>query len=181
MPSQGPNSCGTGANVTGVGTIAWSNPTNIYTNNSVSATVGGVVATSNYLRASNFGFSIPSGATIDGIVVEIRDTISDPNVTDNILRLVKGGVISGDNKSAGLIWPGGAYSYRSFGGSSDLWGVTLNSTDVNSTDFGFVLSVTITFGGKGNGIGAVDHIRMTVHYTTGSGPTAASSLLLAGD
>lgn len=69
MASQGPNGCGTGA-ASGAGT-AWSNPTRITVNDGSfadsSLAAGG---NSNQLQATNFGFSIPAGSTINGVLVE---------------------------------------------------------------------------------------------------------------
>ena len=70
MASEGPNDPGTITNVA-YGTQAWANPSNAGSSNDSYATrtLSGV---SDYLRATNFGFAIPSGATIDGILVEVE-------------------------------------------------------------------------------------------------------------
>jgi len=188
MPSSGPNSCGTGTNVTGVGTIGWSNPTNIYTSNDARATINlPTSATSNYLQATNFGFSIPNGSTIDGIEVLIerrKSGTSSANPIDNIIKLVKGNVIGGTNKSAGVNWVNTIDQTFTFGSSSDLWGNTLTVSDVNASDFGVALSVSWVGDKFSPGRPEVDHIQITVHYTTGGGgggPTNTSALLMVGD
>lgn len=56
------------------------------------------------------------------------------------IRLVKGGVISGSDLSDGAAWPTPAEGYLSYGGSSNLWGLSLSPADVNSSNFGVVLS-----------------------------------------
>ena len=87
MASQGPRSAGAGANQTGVGTVAWSFTGNIVADDGSSASSGTLTsgAQTNYLVASTFGFSIPAGSTIDGIVVEIKrsDLSSSDNIRDN--------------------------------------------------------------------------------------------------
>jgi hypothetical protein len=69
--SQGPNSPGTMADDASVGTSAWSNPDNAkVSDNAYAKDTSNIL--SHYLKASNFSFSIPSGATVVGIKVEIE-------------------------------------------------------------------------------------------------------------
>ena len=69
--STGATNGSAGANVTGIGTSAWGAPGNALANDNSYATVTVNNATSNYLQTSNYGFNIPSGATINGIQVTI--------------------------------------------------------------------------------------------------------------
>ncbi len=71
--STGPNHPGTAANDNSVGTQAWSNLTNSFSQNNLyaDATVTKANPTTQYLKLTNFSFSIPTGAVIDGIRVEI--------------------------------------------------------------------------------------------------------------
>ena len=70
--TTGATSPGIGSNVAGIGTVDWLNPTRITANDNNYATVAVNGSTSRYLRATNFGFAIPSTATIIGITAEIR-------------------------------------------------------------------------------------------------------------
>jgi hypothetical protein len=56
-----------------VGTVAWILPDRAKAHDTLrtSADIDGL-KTSHYLKATNFGFSIPAGAIINGIVVEIE-------------------------------------------------------------------------------------------------------------
>ena len=185
MASQGPNSPITGANDTAVGTAAWTAPATIVSSNNAGAAVsigGSGTVTTNYIKATNFGFSIPSGVTIDGIIVEIerkQSTAAEGLCKDATVKLVKGGTVSGNNNAdTSTNWPT-ADAYKTYGSSSDLWGLSWTDSDINAANFGVVLSATITIDPKdGAGI-YVDHIRITVHYSTAS--PSASALLLAGD
>jgi hypothetical protein len=56
----------------------------------------------------------------------------------NSVKIIKGGDISGDEKATGSLT--GTLSYYSFGGVSDLWGETWAADDINSADFGVVVS-----------------------------------------
>jgi hypothetical protein len=114
-----------------------------------------------YLKATNFGFTIPGGSTIEGIVVEIEHKESGSTVAkDNRVRIVKGGTIGSTDKASASEWPT-SDAYASYGRFDDLWGETWSSTDINATDFGVALSAI----GLGAGTASVDHIRITVYYS----------------
>ncbi len=174
-PSSGPNNGGTFANDSTVGTVDWSSPSNAQTQNDVYATASltSSARTSHYLKATNFGFSIASNATIQGIVVEVdryESGGSTLRVTDNSIKLVKGGVISGNDKSAGLSWPNSdTNTYVSYGGPSDLWGLNWTPADINSSNFGVVISA-IKDSTDHDRTAYVDHIRITVYYAATQPP-----------
>lgn len=168
--ASGPNSPAVTANVT-TGALSeqgWTNPNNVKVSDGAFATTsfGGGVDCSEYLQVTDFGFSIPLGATINGILVEVQQK-GDATVgahsacTDVAVRIVKGGVIGSTDKSIAGAWST-TLSYVSHGGSSDLWGQSWIPSDINGSGFGFALSVT-QFAQPGTG-GSVDHIRITVYY-----------------
>lgn len=170
MTTTGPNIAGTGANDTAVGSIAWATPSNITTDDgneaAASVTAG---ATTHYLKGTNFGFSIPSGDTIDGILVEIdRRAQTASRITDVTVSIVKGGTVTGDNKAIGTTWPT-ALTYQSYGGAADLWGTTWTDSDINASNFGVVISCTNSSGTVG---ARVDAIRITITHTTPGGATS---------
>lgn len=184
MASQGPNSPGTTTSDSSAGGTAWTNPTNVTSSNNVRATIAvlGVAASSEYLKVTNFGFSIPSGATIDGIVVdaEVSDSLFLVNTTT--IKLVKGGTISGTNRASDSSggWSS-TESYKTYGSSSQLWGLSWTDSDINDSTFGAAI-ICSNPSGKSTASPAIDHIRITVHYTTGGGgPTSTSALMLALD
>ncbi len=166
-------STGTGANDASAGSSAWSNPGNITSDDNNYAEIGigqHGNTTSQYLKATNFGFSIPSDAIIQGIKVEWRRffVYSGPSsgASDIEIKLVKAdGTIAGTNKSAGAGWAG-AEQVDAFGGISDSWGETLTAADINDVDFGTVLRAQImgTTGSPATGYARVDHCQMTVYY-----------------
>jgi len=181
MASQGPLNPATAADNAGTGTIVWTNPGNIFSSNNVYATsvyTSPTPTNSHFLIATNFGFSIPAGATIDGVVVEV-ETGTTGAAFENIIKLVKGGVVSGSNLVVGFgAWPG-PDTIASFGSSSNLWGNTLTYSDINASDFGVAYSVTGQKSGKSNVTIRVDHIRITVYYTGGGGGGGSNSAFLA--
>ncbi|MCX8015963.1 MAG: prepilin-type N-terminal cleavage/methylation domain-containing protein [Patescibacteria group bacterium] len=151
------------------GSAVWSNPTNVYTSNDVYASVtipAGVDPDyywSDYLKATGFGFSLPSTANILGIKVEIEAKASVAStLTINEVLLVKSGSIVGSSKSGGLLTASDAY--YSFGDTTDLWGTTWSYSDINNSNFGVVVSV---FNPTTSARTAyIDHIRITVYYTS---------------
>lgn len=170
MASEGPNSPATAVDDAGVGTIAWTNPGNVLASDDVRATVAlALNEISHYVKVTDFGFAIPAGATIDGVIAEIeRQANAATGIRDEEVKLVKGGTISGDNKAdQATAWPQNTDAYRSYGGAADLWGLTWSDTDINATTFGVALAC------KNYDVpsrtGRVDHVRMTVHYTAAGG------------
>ena len=163
MTTTGPNSPSTVVNDTAVGTIAWSNPGNAAASddNEAQAAIGGSDIT-NYLKATNFGFSIPTGDNIDGVKVEIERRGNGANRTkDNIVSLIIGGTVSGNNKASATFWPT-TDAYASYGNLIDTWGLSLTPADVNGSNFGVVLSATAV----NNNFSQVDHIRITIYHST---------------
>lgn len=165
---SGPKSAGTGADDATVGTVAWTNPGNITVSDDTRAVATlGAGAKSHYLKATKFGFAIPAGATIDGIVVEVER--SNPNeakpVVDNAVRIVKGGAIQATDRSSLSIWPT-SDAYYAFGAQTDLWGATWANTDINAEGFGVAISAWATGGATE---ARIDHIRITIYYTDAGG------------
>ena len=171
--ASGPRDAGTGENITGVGTVAWTNPGNLTTAGTpfaggMSVGSGGTVTT-NYLRATNYGFSIPSNATITGITLVINRSSSGtatPYLRDNEVKLVKGGVIQTSNKALTTTdWSNNnVMGTATYGGSSDLWGTTWTPAQINATNFGAVLSARNASTGN-NRTANVDYMRVTVTYS----------------
>lgn len=174
--SQGPNSPETTVEDTGVGTVAWSNYNNSQSQNDTyaSATLDVSFEESYYIKATKFGFSIPAGATIDTIQVEIDRYGGAPgfDIYDNYIRIVKDGVIGSADKANGVAWAtSDSDTYTSYGG--DLWDETWTSDDINDSTFGMAISAIsncgICFAGGDNVF--VDHVRITVTYTAAAGGT----------
>lgn len=165
--TSGPNNAGTGANLTGVGTTAWSNPGNITSAGTPFATVApGPGGTSNYLLASNYGFSIPDNAIINGIQLTIRRSSTQSAGTgnrDNQVRLFKNNNLEATNKSVGGVYPTGLTN-QSYGNATDLWGSTWTAADINNAGFGAALSVNNTRF-LGAATATVDFMQITVTYT----------------
>lgn len=152
----------------GGGGAAWSSPNNItISGQRTSAVVAKSGGFSNNLFSTNFGFSIPSGATIQGVQVYFTKTSTGilSDTVDNGIFLLKAGVISGSDHSNNTYWSDGTAIY---GGSSDLWGVTLLPADVNASNFGVSASATNQSTTTNHTAYVNAFVSMTVTYT-GSG------------
>jgi hypothetical protein len=165
MASQGPNSGSTFGNDATVGNTDWTDPQNAHSSDEVYATVNltAPAPISHYLKATNFGFSIPTGATINGIQVDCQRKEAIANqVIDNSAKIVKADTIQGDENASGNFWPT-TEAYATYGGSSNLWGLSWTRADINASNFGFVISAKRAAGGSQ--LASIDHIRITVTYT----------------
>ena len=169
MEDTGWISPGTMAEEDSGGNRTWSDPDNAKVSDD-NYTRSNVISSSppynitNYLKATNFGFSIPIGVTINGIEVEIEKKATyGNNAIDNTVKIIKAdGTIGTTNKADTATKWGTTDAYASYGLSSDLWGETWTPADINNSNFGVV------FAGEGV-LGSlwlyVDHIRITVYYT----------------
>lgn len=150
-------------NDTSIGTVSWTNLNNVTTSNNVYSVAGlfanGSANGSYYLKCRDFAFAIPTGATIDGIKVEVQKF--DTLIYDNAVRIMKGDVIGSTDKSSPDPWPASS-TYISYGGENDLWGESWSPSDINSSGFGFAISAKTESAPED---AYIDHIRITVYYT----------------
>ncbi len=193
---------GTGANDATVGTAAWSNPSNATGSStstfaSVSYTDTNNNETTEYLKLTNYGFSVPAGATINGIAASIyekgnsatnSDILPPPygdvswgqSVQDFSVKLYKGGTITGADRALGSNWPNVA-SAVSYGGTTDLWGTTWTAADINGSGFGIGISANLTVFTSNphvpttTAIAAVYYAQITVYYTTTTGTSSSTT------
>lgn len=158
-----------------VGTTQFSNPTYIQADdtNYASCVPSGTEASkySYRLYGYNYGFSIPTGATIQGIVATICGSFtydsdgSQPTWYGIWIRKADGSFGTTNKKSGNL--PNN-YATVDIGGTTDLWGETLTPTDINDVDFG----VGIQFSSIRSPVGptyyagaSFDYIKLTVYYS----------------
>ena len=160
----GPNSPGTGTNVV-VGGTAWSNPGNITASDNSYASVSlTFFATSDALVATNFGFSIPGTATIDGITVSIEKN-GTGFTSDLAIQLTKDGTTAVGSNYAQFFtpWPG-TDTNVGYGGAANLWGTTWIPAEINSANFGvYIRAIGINL--FGSSVASVDHVTVTIDYT----------------
>ena len=164
MPTTGYQIAGTGSSVdptSGLFPGPWTTPGNITAIDNTYATVTAAafaIAPDN-LQASNFGFALPTGASITGVAARIECSSSQSSIS-LLPSLVLSGASIGNVKT-------GTYptseSAVVFGGSTDLWGATLTATNINSSTFG--VSFSTANGGFKNANLSVDSIEIEITYT----------------
>lgn len=189
MASAGPNNPGTLAHTAVGGSLAWADASDsgapvvgdlsasggAAINNALGSLFGSTE--SHRLSLTNFGFSIPTGATINGIVVEARVKNQNAGVDfragDLQVQLIVGGSTSGSDKADATIWGTGTnygtYIYKIWGGASDPWGLTPSVAQINASNFGIALRAKALAGGYMDAAAPnIDHVRITVYYTVAS-------------
>ena len=155
----------------------WANPTNIYTSNDTYSivTITGEADTDD-LIAWNFGNSIPSGSTINGVEVkvELKSGGCDVNDVEAILFYNDDPTIEGDDKATqtAISTSEGTVTY---GSSSDKWGLELTPAIVNLVIFGF--SFVAGNATEGTSV-SVDNIQIKVYYTDSETPTVGTKYAL---
>ena len=169
--AQSPENRFAGAGVSeGPEEMLWSSPGNITADDGARAFIDGYDSDEfeRTLRSHTYGFTIPGGATIEGIelIVERRND-SGSGVRDDVIRLAKAGTAVGTNKSTAVIWPS-SYTTITYGSPTDLWGTTWTPAEINAAGFGATLNPLNT----GNAENAhVDYHRILVYYTVPGGAT----------
>lgn len=174
MASQGPLFPATRASLANAGTSenaeAWVNIANVGADDGsetqITAATFDSPDISQLIVASNFGFTIPAGSTINGIVVEVeRRSIIASSGKDFRVQLATGTTFAslvGSNKAVpATIWPTST-GLATYGSSSDLWSAGLTVAQINAAGFAVMLSCQANIANADVG---VDFIRVTVHYT----------------
>lgn len=162
---SGPRNPGTLASDATLAGTAWTAPANAGASDNAYATaVLAAKTSSQYLKASNLGFTLPVDATVTGIKLEVERKATTSKLRDLQVRAVKDGDIgTAERADTANDWPT-ADTYKSYGGDGDLWGFTWTPADINATAFGFVLAAVNQHPTAAR-TASVDHVRVTVYYT----------------
>lgn len=145
MPSTGWITAGAGANNADAGTTAWTDPGNITVATDDAYAIASSVAksggTTQYLHATSFDFSaLPSSLTVDGVQARLRYG-NAASVTFHTVQLIVGGSRTGSNLADATAMTSGV-STTDYGGTSNLWGLSLSRADVVSSSFGLAVRCT---------------------------------------
>jgi hypothetical protein len=171
----------TATDTTDEGISTWSNPSNAAgsnTGDTANCAMGGGFASnaSTALELSGLGFTVPSGATISGITVDVLAEYAsgdgagyhmdlklyhtgDSNYTSAIRQTVT--TIGGDNSST-----------YTFGGANNTWGKTWSHSNINSSSFALRLLASRA-NTPAPATARIDTVYVTVTYTTGSADSMA--------
>lgn len=128
------------------GGTSWTNPTYLMADgtNGYCYNVRSLDGYSQTFRVRDFGFAIPTNATIKGVYSTFYgyiDNQSDGTGTFD-LQLMKDGTNGVGTSYEGNADVGGFTTY--WGGPLDLWGTTLTYTEVNSVNFGMRIRGNVT-------------------------------------
>lgn len=172
---------GTWASDNAIGTVAWTNPSNALIADDTRAVASAVAASAitQYLKGTMSGnvFDVPAGATIVGIELAIEKSAQNASsIRDNVLRLLIGGVISGNDKADTTNSWSTLDTVVTYGTPSDLWGLTPAPSDINATNFGFVLAAKNHHATTASDA-RVDWAKITVWYTL-AGETYSTDTLV---
>jgi hypothetical protein len=171
----------------GGGGAAWTNPERAESSNDLYATASVDGTTTNPLQCVNYGFAIPSTATILGIEVAVErksNSTANGGSQDASVQLVKGGAVLAANRATATSYTTADVT-ETHGGPADLWGTTWTPADINAANFGAQFSATkASVAGPAHTV-SVDRIQIVVYYNTPP-PTptlltpANSAILTAG-
>ena len=152
---------GAGATVdTGAGT-AWTSPGNITASDNTGADNTGSTSQSDSLKASSFGLSVPSGATIVGIETRAELIQSGSGTkTYSYVDIGKDDSTLATSKNPGDTITTSDVLYDD-GGAADLWGLSWTPTEVNASTFQVRIRTT---SGSALGHASCDAIWVKVHY-----------------
>ena len=170
MASQGPNSPSTASGSVSPNNIKVSDGVYDFWEYSFSGT------NANPLIASNFGFTIPTGATINGIQVDVQKKanykLNQAYVRDDTIYLYiwdgSSWIMTASKADTVTKWDT-TEAYASYGGPTDLWGVTWTAgmlTSINGIYFLVYFRGYVENSSKTTVRVSVDHIRVTIYYTT---------------
>lgn len=162
--AYGPTIAGTGAN--SGGGVAWTNPTNVTSAVSFATVSLSSSQTAQILTATSFGFSVPTGSNITGIVVTMNAQNSGRQLQVN---LMKAGVAVGTLKTVAI---SGSPIALTLGTASDLWGATWAATDVNNTNFGISIRSGFPSVATNN---EINNVNITIYVNAGVTGTPTGS------
>lgn len=124
-----------------------------------------------YLKATGFHCSIPANAIICGVTVHVRKRASgvssSTTITDEDIRLVKGGTLTGLNKRSEAHWAP-EFVTESYSGDAAYWGTTLTPAEVNDPRFGVALSARLSSSVAAFPRVEIDQVSIEVQYQTPS-------------
>ncbi|MBI3298903.1 MAG: hypothetical protein HYZ75_12105 [Elusimicrobia bacterium] len=146
----------------------WTNPANVQGDDGAYADFN--ATSQSYLTIKTFGFSLPVGATVDGVQVVVNGQGAGGTNARRRFRagLTKDGANLAGTEMTALTFLQDVDSDITTGGATDLWGTTLTRAEVNSADFGILIRDQNTTAD----LLRFDHATVTVFYTPASQATA---------
>lgn len=122
------------------------------------------VLTTDVGLATDFGFEIPEGADIDGIVASVNSTISSTTNTLTAVLSNAGGSGKSSYSSSKNV-TGSTSGSNTFGSPTDTWGQTWSSSYINSSDFGVGFDVAVNGDAYNAPSASLSSITLTVYFS----------------
>lgn len=142
------------------GDVAWTDPENAFTSDDVRAVaVLDAGEETHYLKLTGTCFKLASGVSITNVEVKVEAHADSTDIEDVEVKLVVGGVITGNNlaSNTGLA---GTDTVVSYSDTPANWGVPgLDYADVNDSEFGVALRFANT-GASDDLAVRVDHVEI---------------------
>jgi hypothetical protein len=153
-----------------IGSIGWTEPSRARASDDAHAAAPdiGLGEITNYLKAADFGFQLPSSSVIRGIQVLIERSSSGPaTLVDHQVRVALDGKLLPHVAERPESWPA-QDAVVGYGGETELWEAEAVTPElVNRPNFGMALAVT----GQGEQATAqVDQIRIRLFFTNPACP-----------
>ena len=187
---QGPNYGSAATNSSVYGEVAWANPSNGLTSDGTYATAPLSTNIATYLLSvSGFGFAIPTGSTLDGIVVNVQCGVqpfilSTSNGAKSWAKLMYNGggiTLFKTAYAAGLgtecVQDSTLNLWDTFGSPTDLWGYSWVVGEINSVGFGVGFGI-VSDSVANHNVGEnayVDAVQVTVYYESPTTTTSSST------
>ncbi|MBC8132072.1 MAG: hypothetical protein H7X95_03750, partial [Deltaproteobacteria bacterium] len=125
-----------------------------------------VIAYQDPLVLTDFGLTIPTGATIRGIQFDVRRSADALQAIDHSIRILRDGQPVGADRRQNNPWSP-TLAFISYGGPTDAWGTTWTPSDLQSSKFGLAVAARYT-DVAGNARAYIDFVRVTVYYVPAS-------------
>lgn len=165
MASTGYAFAGTGANSASAGSNPWANATRVTADDDSYATStddNSGDAKSQMLRATNFGFAVPAGATVTSADVRIRRKMDvGGGMTSSNYQLINEDAAIGSAQVVNGAWA----TTEEAAVVSGSWNANLTPAIVNSATFGVQMQAVWDGAGMGTLSAHVDSVEINVNYT----------------
>jgi hypothetical protein len=160
VPNTGNTFPTVGANVDRAGNTEWADPGNVVSDNTTYTDC--VEVPSDYLVCSGFGFAIPAGAKITGVILRVEALESGGGNSSYIPQLISATTpaLIGSAKSAVTV-SGTSPTVSTTGSATDLWGaLQLTPAIVNDAGFGVAVWSDDTLNEL-----LIDYVTLDIYYT----------------
>lgn len=162
IPSTAATIAGAGANLAGLGTAVWAGSGNITASDDARALCAlGGSAVSNWLVATNFGFSIPLDAVILGLTGTVEASYLTAAASITAARLIVANAVAGSQRTLSLALTTSDANYT-IGGPSELFDYAITPALLNTSTTGYAISMT--GGGGAPCTGRVDAMWLTAAW-----------------